>query len=192
MGSWSRSGEFDPRLPAAGEFADGAGELVALDFKLTGHLATLPVGLAGVAEEKIERGLAREEGVVLAEVAEPQPGMADHVAGVEIFVAEDDPQERAFPRAVAADKAGFPIIRDRGGGVVEKHLVAIPLRRIPDFEENRHAQDYTGRSARRSGGHGSRTRNRFPGTTFPVWPLAIRLPSKTPFLRLCVLFVYPL
>ena len=28
-----------------------------------------------------------------------------------------------------------------------------------------------------SGGHGSRTRNRFPGTTFPVWPLAIRLPS---------------
>ena len=29
----------------------------------------------------------------------------------------------------------------------------------------------------RSGGHEIRTRNRFPGTTFPVWPLAIRLPS---------------
>ena len=29
-----------------------------------------------------------------------------------------------------------------------------------------------------SGGHGSRTRNRFPGTTFPVSPLAIRLPSE--------------
>jgi hypothetical protein len=28
-----------------------------------------------------------------------------------------------------------------------------------------------------SGGHETRTRNRFPGTTFPVWPLAIRLPS---------------
>jgi hypothetical protein len=28
-----------------------------------------------------------------------------------------------------------------------------------------------------SGGHGIRTRNRFPGTTFPVSPLAIRLPS---------------
>jgi hypothetical protein len=28
-----------------------------------------------------------------------------------------------------------------------------------------------------SGGHGTRTHNRFPGTTFPVWPLAIRLPS---------------
>jgi hypothetical protein len=29
-----------------------------------------------------------------------------------------------------------------------------------------------------SGGHGARTRNRFPGTTFPVSPLAIRLPSE--------------
>ena len=28
-----------------------------------------------------------------------------------------------------------------------------------------------------SGGHGARTRNRFPGTTFPVWLLTIRLPS---------------
>ena len=28
-----------------------------------------------------------------------------------------------------------------------------------------------------SGGHGIRTRNPFRGTTFPVWPLAIRLPS---------------
>lgn len=29
-----------------------------------------------------------------------------------------------------------------------------------------------------SGGHGTRTRNPFRGTTFPVWPLAIRLPSE--------------
>ena len=29
----------------------------------------------------------------------------------------------------------------------------------------------------KSGGHEIRTRNRLPGTTFPVWPLAIRLPS---------------
>src|SRR3954462_12806120 len=35
----------------------------------------------------------------------------------------------------------------------------------------------------KSGGHGTRTRNRFPGTTFPVWPLAIRLPSK----RTCII-----
>jgi hypothetical protein len=34
-----------------------------------------------------------------------------------------------------------------------------------------------------SGGHGTRTHNRLPGTTFPVWPLAIRLPSGN---RTCV------
>ncbi len=28
-----------------------------------------------------------------------------------------------------------------------------------------------------NGGHGDRTRNRFPGTSFPMKPLAIRLPS---------------
>ncbi len=33
----------------------------------------------------------------------------------------------------------------------------------------------------KSGGHGIRTHNRFPGTTFPVWPLTIRLPSKRMF-----------
>ena len=30
-----------------------------------------------------------------------------------------------------------------------------------------------------SGGHGTRTRNRLPGTSFPMKPLAIRLPSNT-------------
>ena len=29
-----------------------------------------------------------------------------------------------------------------------------------------------------SGGHGARTRNPLRGTTFPVWPLTIRLPSE--------------
>ncbi len=36
-----------------------------------------------------------------------------------------------------------------------------------------------------SGGHGTRTRNRLPGTTFPVSPLAIRLPSGGAPGRLC-------
>ena len=38
-----------------------------------------------------------------------------------------------------------------------------------------------------SGGHGIRTHNRFPGTTFPVWPLTIRLPSKQAFFGLSTL-----
>ena len=34
---------------------------------------------------------------------------------------------------------------------------------------------------RQSGGHGIRTHNSFRSTTFPVWPLTIRLPSKRMF-----------
>ena len=34
-----------------------------------------------------------------------------------------------------------------------------------------------------SGGHGIRTRNPLRGTTFPVWPLAIRLPSEAVVLQ---------
>ena len=37
-----------------------------------------------------------------------------------------------------------------------------------------------------SGGHGTRTRNPLRGTTFPVWPLAIRLPSEDTNLTLIV------
>ena len=36
-----------------------------------------------------------------------------------------------------------------------------------------------------SGGHGIRTHNSFRSTTFPVWPLTIRLPSKQAFFGLC-------
>ena len=34
-----------------------------------------------------------------------------------------------------------------------------------------------------SGGHGIRTHNPLRGTTFPVWPLTIRLPSLSYFFR---------
>jgi integrase len=34
-------------------------------------------------------------------------------------------------------------------------------------------------ATRQGGGHGTRTRNRFPGTTFPVWPLANSLTLQT-------------
>jgi len=44
--------------------------------------------------------------------------------------------------------------------------------------QNNSSRRVTATASCESGGHGARTRNRFPGTTFPVSPLAIRLPSK--------------
>lgn len=45
------------------------------------------------------------------------------------------------------------------------------------FAQNKRRQSLRTAAFRRSGGHGSRTRNRLPGTAFPVRPLAIRIPS---------------
>ena len=47
----------------------------------------------------------------------------------------------------------------------------------PAAAQNKSRQSVRTTASLTSGGHGTRTRNRFPGTSFPVRPLAIRLPS---------------
>ena len=131
-------GELDAGLPSAGELADRALELRGLELELAGDFAALPVGLGAIAHQKLKRRLAGEKRVVLAEIPEAQPGEADDVAGVELLFAEDDPQEGALAGAVAADEADLAVIGDRGGGVLEEDLVAIPLRGVLNVEENGH------------------------------------------------------
>src|SRR5208283_1117824 len=50
------------------------------------------------------------------------------------------------------------------------------------FRKHKHNRELrktaTPRNHTKSGGHEIRTRNPLRGTTFPVWPLAIRLPSR--------------
>ena len=135
---WEEGGELDAGLPAAGELADGALELRGLELELAGDFAALPVGLGAIAHQKLKRRLAGEKRVVLPQVAQPQPGEANDVAGVEFLFAEDDPQEGALAGAVAADEADLAVIGDRGGGVLEEDLVAIPLRGVLNVEENGH------------------------------------------------------
>ena len=68
----SRAASFDARLPAAGELGDRAFEVRPLQLELPGDLAALPVGLAAVAHQEFEGGLAGQERIVLAQVAQPQ------------------------------------------------------------------------------------------------------------------------
>ena len=51
------------------------------------------------------------------------------------------------------------------------------LRVMPDARNNK-SQLRQSCNWLSSGGHGARTRNPLRGTTFPVWPLTIRLPSE--------------
>ena len=132
--------EFDAGLPAAREFLDRAGEQRALEFEPAGHLAALPVGLAAVAHQEGEGGFAGLEGIVLPQIAKPQPGMPDDFAGVEFLLAEDHAEERAFSRAVASDEAHLAVVGDRGTGLVEEHLIAVALRGILDIEQHGHGR----------------------------------------------------
>ena len=140
-----QGGELDAGLPASRELLHGAGEMLRFQLELAGHLAALPVGLAAVAHQEVERRFTGQEGIVLAEIAELEPGMADDLTGVEFLLPEDDPQERALAGTVAADEPDLAVVGDRGRGAVEQHLVAVALRNVLDVEQNRHAPPPSGR-----------------------------------------------
>ena len=52
--------------------AIGPVEVGPLQLELPGDFAALPVGLAAVAHQEFERGLAGQKRIVLAQVAQPQ------------------------------------------------------------------------------------------------------------------------
>src|SRR5205823_1100171 len=78
------------------------------------------------------------KGIVLTQITEPQTRMADHLAAVEFFLAEDDPQERALAGAVAADEADVDVVADRCLGAVEEVLVAITFVGVCDLKKHSH------------------------------------------------------
>src|SRR5689334_23108529 len=94
-------GELDAGLPAAGELGDRPIEVGAFQLELAGDFAALPVGLAAVAHQEFECGLIGQKGIVLTEVAQAKAWMSNHFAAIEFFLAEDNPQQRAFSGAVS-------------------------------------------------------------------------------------------
>ncbi len=102
--------QLHPRLPAAGELRDRTLEIIALELELAGHFSALPLGLAAVAHQKIMGRFARQKRIVLPQIAQPQLRMADHFAGIKFHFAQQHAQQRAFPRAIAADKTDLHIV----------------------------------------------------------------------------------
>ncbi len=126
------------RLPAAGELGDGAVQVGPLQLELPGDFAAFPVGLAAVAHQEFESGLLGKKGIVLAQIAQAQGWMADDFAAVEFFLAEQDPQQRAFAGAVAADEAHLDVVAQGGLGVVEQDLIAVAFAGFGDLQQAGH------------------------------------------------------
>src|SRR5262249_35130069 len=83
-------------LPATGELRDGPVQVGPLQLELSGDFPTFPVRLTAVAQQKLERGLPGKEGIVLAQIPQPQVRMADDFAAVEFFLTEENPEQRAL------------------------------------------------------------------------------------------------
>ena len=138
-------------MPPAGEHADRALEIGSLELKLRRHFAALPVGLLAVSHQEVENGFARQERVMLAQVAQPQLGMAEDLAAVELFLTEQDLEQRALPRPVPSDEPHFDIIGNRGLGPVEQCLPAITLVGIPDLQQHGHLRNVLHGSLEKAG-----------------------------------------
>ena len=76
---------------------------------------------------------------MLPQIAQPQLGMADDLAAVELFLAQQDAQQRALAGAVAADEADLHVVGERGrSAAVEQHLVAVAFVSILDLQQHGH------------------------------------------------------
>ena len=111
FGSWSNRAASLTRVCQPPEsLASGPFEIGAFQFELPGHFAAFPFGLAAVAHQEVEGRFAGQKGIVLPQIAQPQLGMADHLARVEFFLAQEHAQQRTLARAVAADEADLHVV----------------------------------------------------------------------------------
>jgi hypothetical protein len=117
---------------------DGSIQIISLDLKFPGDLAAFPVGLAAVAHQKFQRGFSRKEGVVLAEVPDAEPGMADDFSGIQLFLAEDATQEGRFAGTVAADETHLGVGRQGAVGTVQEDLIAIAFIGVSKLQQYGH------------------------------------------------------
>ena len=128
-----QSGQLDARLPAAGEFRQRPIQVIAFDFELAGHLAAFPVGLAAVTHQEFEGRFARQERIVLPQIAQPQLRVPNHLAAVEVLFIQDHAEQRALASAIAPDEANLDVVRQCRFRAIEQHLVAVAFVSIFDL-----------------------------------------------------------
>lgn len=130
--------ELDAGLPTAGERLQRTVKIVSLDFKFPGDFAAFPIRLAAVAHQELEGGFAREERIVLLEVADFQSRMADDLPRIEFVLAENASQQGRFARAVSSDESDFGVGGQRALRSIEQNLVTVAFVCIADLEQDGH------------------------------------------------------
>ena len=114
-----QSREFQARLPATGEFRDGALQIRAFQLELPGQFTAFPVGLIAIAHQIFERSFPGKKWIVLTQITQPEAGMADDFAAIEFFLTEQNPEQCAFPCTVSADKPHLDVVVQSGFGTIQ-------------------------------------------------------------------------
>ncbi len=102
--------QFDPSLPAAGQFPDGAFQVCPFQLELAGNFTASPFRLAAVADQEIEGRFTGLEWIMLAEVADSQRGVVNDLAPLQVFVAQQDPQQRRLSSTISPDETDFHVV----------------------------------------------------------------------------------
>ena len=73
---------------------------------------------------------------MLTEIPQSQAGMADDFPFIQLFVPQEDAEERGLAGAVSADKANLDVIDNRGLGVVQENLVSVTFTPVFYLQEH--------------------------------------------------------
>lgn len=75
---------------------------------------------------------------MLPEIAQSQAATAYNFAAVEFFLAEDDSEQRTFPRPIPPDETDLHRIADGHVGMIQQDLVAVSFGRVDYLNQSRH------------------------------------------------------
>src|SRR5262249_8860181 len=77
---------------------------------------------------------------MLSQISQLQLRMSNNVPFVELFLAQQNPQQRTLARAVAATKTDLGLIGYRGLSAFEQHLVAVAFVGVLNLQQHGHKQ----------------------------------------------------
>jgi len=100
---------------------------------LAGHFAAFPIGLAAVAHQEFEGCFARQERIVLPQIAKLELRMPNHLTAVEFLFIQDHAEQRAFASAIPPHEANLDIVGQRRFRAIEQHLIAVAFVSIFDL-----------------------------------------------------------
>ena len=100
-------------------------QVIAFQFKLSGHFTAFPVRLTAVTHQKIKSRFLRFKRIVLTQITDLQMRTVNDLTAVQFFVAQQNLQQRRLAGPVASHKADFHAVMNGAACAVQQQLIAV-------------------------------------------------------------------